>query len=411
MYKIYREGNYIRVIDVRTNELFNGAIKEVFVDKSNVQKNEYTISKVKDFNELEVVRIGSILKQDNTTYSTSEWETFYTENTGNFNGGGTAPTIQELLDANNTSTTGIIINEVDDVGVQGNSENNTGGVFKTTNGTHIARFFHGLVERAYILSSGLFKVNRLLVNTNTDNGLDAIQANGTMSALAGVLPNQVVNKAQLDATIQNESRVYLSNDFFAANNTEFLNFVAISGGTLAGGTPTVNNQGVIRIGSSTNPNSGYSIRIPSNTVRIKGNEIFTFIFNPLTFTNTTSRLGIHDSTSSAVPANGVFFRYSGDGLLALVTADNSIQTTSATIATLSLNTWYKVRFTVNANATSVLAELFDASGVLIASLTQTTNIPNNTRAVAVAMNVTNSGTTATNLVDADFVSARLTLTR
>lgn len=207
-----------------------------------------------------------------------------------------------------------------------------------------------------------------------------------------------------------ENYVYIRNDFFAANNTEFLNFVAISGGTLATGTPTVNNQGVIRIASSTNANSGYSIRIPANTVRIKGNEVFTFIFNPLTFTNTTSRFGIHDSTSSADANNGIYFEYSGSGVLILKTADNGTRT-SASLGTLTVSTWYKVRFTVNSNATSVLAELFNASGVLIASATHTTTIPNNTRAVAVALNVTNSGTTATNLIDADFVSARLTLTR
>ena len=207
-----------------------------------------------------------------------------------------------------------------------------------------------------------------------------------------------------------ENYVYLSNDFFAANNAEFFNFVALNGGTLATGTPTVNNQGVIRIGSSTNANSGYSIRNPASTVRIKGNEVFTFIFNPLTFTNTTSRLGIHDSTSSSDANNGIYFEYSGSGVLILKTADNGTRT-SVTIATLVVSTWYKVKFTVNANATSVLAELFNASGVLIASATHTTTIPNNTRAVAVALNVTNSGTTATNLLDADFVSARLTLTR
>jgi uncharacterized caspase-like protein len=122
-------------------------------------------------------------------------------------------------------------------------------------------------------------------------------------------------------------------------------------------------------------------------------------------------MGIHDSTSSAVPANGVFFRYSGDGLLTLVTADNSVQTTSATIATLTTNTWYKVRFTVNANATSVLGELFNASGTLIASVTQTTNIPTTARALNVCAITTNSGTTATALLDIDFISLKTTLTR
>lgn len=93
IYKIYRESNYIRVIDITTKELYNGAVKEVFVDKSNVQKNEYTLFNVKHFDETAVLAIGKILKEDGSAYSVSEWETFYTENTGNFNGGGTAPTI------------------------------------------------------------------------------------------------------------------------------------------------------------------------------------------------------------------------------------------------------------------------------------------------------------------------------
>ena len=42
-YKVYRETNYIRVIDTTTNELFNGTVKDVFVDKSNTQKNIYFI--------------------------------------------------------------------------------------------------------------------------------------------------------------------------------------------------------------------------------------------------------------------------------------------------------------------------------------------------------------------------------
>ena len=92
-YKIYRETNYIRVIDITTNELFNGTVKDVFVDKNNTQKNVYRLFNVKDLAEDTVFSIPDILKADGSAYSVSEWETFYTENTGNFNGGGTAPTV------------------------------------------------------------------------------------------------------------------------------------------------------------------------------------------------------------------------------------------------------------------------------------------------------------------------------
>jgi len=208
-----------------------------------------------------------------------------------------------------------------------------------------------------------------------------------------------------------ENYVYLSHEFLTSSASQDFSLVQVNSGTIIAGTPTVNNVGVHRLNSSTTANSGIGIRSQSLLVRLKGSEVFTYIFNPQTFANTTSRLGIHDSVSSSDASNGVYFQYSNSGVLTLVTVDNNVRTTSATIATLVVSTWYKVKFTVNSNATSILAELFNASGVLIASVTQTTNIPNNTRALNICAITTNSGTTATALIDVDFISTRLTLTR
>lgn len=91
-YKIYAKGNYIVVVDVLKNEYFYGTKKEVFVDKSNVNKNTYKIFNIKHFNNETVLQIPNILKEDGSAYSELEFDTFYQENTGNFNGGGTAPT-------------------------------------------------------------------------------------------------------------------------------------------------------------------------------------------------------------------------------------------------------------------------------------------------------------------------------
>lgn len=91
-YKIYAKGNYIVVVDVLKNEYFYGTKKEVFVDKSNVNKNTYKIFNVKHFNNETVLQIPNILKEDGSAYSELEFDTFYQENTGNFNGGGIAPT-------------------------------------------------------------------------------------------------------------------------------------------------------------------------------------------------------------------------------------------------------------------------------------------------------------------------------
>lgn len=90
-YKVYTKGNYLVVVDVQLNEYFYGIRKEVHVDKSNKNTPTYRIFKVKDFSDALVLQIPNILKEDGSVYSLEEWETFYTEDTGNFNGGGTAP--------------------------------------------------------------------------------------------------------------------------------------------------------------------------------------------------------------------------------------------------------------------------------------------------------------------------------
>jgi hypothetical protein len=210
-----------------------------------------------------------------------------------------------------------------------------------------------------------------------------------------------------------ENYVYLSHEMMTTNGTDFINLIAVSSGTSTNtnATATVNNLGIARISSSTTANSGINIRSGGFNFLLKGNEVYTEIINPVTFTNTTHRAGIHDSTTSSDANNGVYFQYDGSGAIVLKTADNGTRTTSSTITTLVVGTWYKLRITVNSNATSVLGEVFNASGVLIASATNTTNIPTSARILNLASITTNSGTTALALLDIDFMSLKTTLTR
>ncbi len=90
-YKIYTKGYYIVIVDVQKNEYFYGIRKEVHIDKSNVNKAIYRAFNVKDFSSSIILAVPNILKEDGTPYSEAEFDTFYQENTGNFNGGGTAP--------------------------------------------------------------------------------------------------------------------------------------------------------------------------------------------------------------------------------------------------------------------------------------------------------------------------------
>jgi len=90
-YKIYSIGNYLRIQNIESGEIYNGLLKEVFVDKNNLNNNLYKIQNVKDWSERTALNLNQIKKEDGSDYTLSEWETFYSENTGNFNQGGATP--------------------------------------------------------------------------------------------------------------------------------------------------------------------------------------------------------------------------------------------------------------------------------------------------------------------------------
>jgi hypothetical protein len=92
MYKIYESNNYIIVESINPKETFYGHKKEVFIDKSNLDKPIYRIFNVRDLKDETLLEIGQIQKENGDLYSEAEFDAFYTANTGNFNGGGTAPT-------------------------------------------------------------------------------------------------------------------------------------------------------------------------------------------------------------------------------------------------------------------------------------------------------------------------------
>ena len=92
-YKIYKKGNYIVVTDNITSETFYGRAKDVMVDKNNTNRAAYRFFNILDLKEGKGLTIDQILKEDGSPYTSDEFDTFYTQNTGNFNGGGTAPII------------------------------------------------------------------------------------------------------------------------------------------------------------------------------------------------------------------------------------------------------------------------------------------------------------------------------
>ena len=163
-----------------------------------------------------------------------------------------------------------------------------------------------------------------------------------------------------------------------ATYSDFRNF-AIAGGTLSGAYTLAalanNHPGVVPLTSVATINSGYGFLF-SNSVKLSGGQVFDVCFHtPAAFANVLLRFGFHDTLTNADAVDGAYFELNGSGVVVAKTSNNSTRTTSATVATLVVSTWYHARITVNDTATSVVFEIFDDAGTLLGTQTITTNIP------------------------------------
>lgn len=195
-YKIYKEGNYIRVINNTTQEKFSGFCKDVFVDKDNILTGIYIIYNILNFKDRSL-QINNILKQDGTPYLESEWETFYSENTGNFNSpqaGGTQTALTVPYD--NTDSTLIATNvqeALDELDVKiitstsgiGGGINEWSGVKTTAIGTSITAYGQ------YVTA-----LNSLLGVTIQNLGY----AGGSLSSSSIYSPQKIYDQISLIAT-------------------------------------------------------------------------------------------------------------------------------------------------------------------------------------------------------------------
>ena len=206
-YKIYTKGNYIVIVDVQRNEYFYGIRKEVHIDKSNVNKAIYRAFNVKDFSSSIILAVPNILKENGDAYSESEFDTFYQENTGNFNGGGTAPAVLSVTgdSVDNTDPQNPIINAIPVSATQSGIVDNTslqelGGKDKLINGVRIGQ------GNAINKGSTALGVNALSVDTggyNTAVGFEAlknVKASSGNTAIGGGALRNLTNTAVGDNT-------------------------------------------------------------------------------------------------------------------------------------------------------------------------------------------------------------------
>lgn len=184
---------------------------------------------------------------------------------------------------------------------------------------------------------------------------------------------------------------------------------AINSGTSAIGDDALYNKdhpGILKILSSGVADSGRLISTGGGQVTIGGGETFECVFSIDTFTNHTCRMGLHDATTVSDAVDGVYFQFSGSGAIIGKTSNNSSRSSTATITTLTVDTWYRAKLQVNSDATSVSFQIFDMTDTQLGStLALTTNIPStNTRRVGPTFISTESVGATADLAHVDLIS-------
>lgn len=181
--------------------------------------------------------------------------------------------------------------------------------------------------------------------------------------------------------------------------------VVISSGTQAKIAATANHPGILRFSSSTTANSGVRFTMDPTGFLLGGGELSIVCFRPQVLTGTTIRAGFLDTTTASDAVDGVYFEMNGAGEVVGKTANNSARTTSAILATLSSGEWVTAICGTNWNASEARFFLYSESGTLLGSETITTNIPTGgSRQTGHGVVATNSGTTASALVDLDYLA-------
>jgi hypothetical protein len=179
----------------------------------------------------------------------------------------------------------------------------------------------------------------------------------------------------------------------------------IATGTQAKQASEPNHPGILRVTSSTTTNSGAVIRTDASAVRLAGGEIAEFVFRPVDLTTATIRLGFIDTATSADVTDGAYLEMAATGVIIGRTANNSTRSSTATLATLVANTWYRGRIVVNRAATAVDFYVFDDNGNLLGSAQLTANIPTAAgRETGHGIIGTKSGTVAQAIFDIDYQS-------
>ena len=86
-YKIFTKDNYFFIIDVETSREYSSHKADVLISKRYKDFDFYTAHNIPDWNILEALKVGELIKEDDSPYTKLEFETFYQQFTGKSSGG------------------------------------------------------------------------------------------------------------------------------------------------------------------------------------------------------------------------------------------------------------------------------------------------------------------------------------
>ena len=200
-------------------------------------------------------------------------------------------------------------------------------------------------------------------------------------------------------------------DFMTANANANAPLIgaAVASGTSNGIAGSSSGPGVVDLKSSTSANSGYQFSTSLTALLLAGGETFELIFSLTAPTNTTVRLGFHDTITSAAPVDGVYAEIIGTTMTGKARS-NSVETATAGTFALVAGTKYRLRIALNAAGTQATFTLYDMTGAAVWSTNNTVsaNIPTGAgRNCGIVLIATNSGTVATSLDNLDWLWVRI----
>jgi hypothetical protein len=241
-----------------------------------------------------------------------------------------------------------------------------------------------------------------------------LQPDGAGGVEWAAVPAGVTDHGALTGLADNDHPQYhlmshclVEDDMFVASTSHLyvFYFASINLGTGMPTTGNANHPGIIRFRSSTSANSGYYICTEPyglNCIALGGGESHTLIFRPMTLSGTTWRTG-YMRGATAVGTRGCYME-SVNGTIVGKTIDGAGNSTTGTSYLTVTNTWYRAKIVLDANAARVDFYLYAENGTLLWSDFLTSNIPSTTDDMAITFHCSNSGTTAVDLVDVDYIN-------